>query len=278
MRSKHVDDYNHDEYADEYDADVAQEDNPIRAGYDALLDWVIQSAGIGESSRLLELGSGTGNLTARIPVCGELVCVDISQRMEEIAQPKLAHLTQRRFIADDLLQVFERPQGEFDAVISTYAVHHLTREEKRQLFERVWASLLPGGRAAFGDLMLENAAQGTVKAAQYRAAGQDEVAESIEEEFFWLLDACVADLEEIGFCCDGEALLGAIVWSTGGEKIMVKIMEISAMVSLVIGTTGLLANMFFLDWGRTATLVFAFFNISGLIDLGRVVVAEEQGG
>ncbi len=49
---------------------------------------------------------------------------------------------------------------------------------------------------------------------------------------------------------------------------MVKILEISAIVSLVIGTTGLLANMFFLDWGRTATLVFAFFNISGLIDMG----------
>ena len=42
----------------------------------------------------------------------------------------------------------------------------------------------------------------------------------------------------------------------------------SAILSLVIGTTGLLANMFFLDWGRTAIWVFAFFNISGLIDMG----------
>jgi len=199
MRSKHVDNYNHDEYADEYDADVAQEDNPIRAGYDALLDWVIQSAGIGADSRLLELGSGSGNLTARIPACGELVCVDISERMEEIALPKLTHLMQRSFIADDLLQVFERSLGLFDVIISTYAVHHLTREEKCLLFEQVWAHLAPGGRAVFGDLMLENAAQGAFKATHYHAAGEAEVAESIEEEFFWLLDACVADLEEIGF-------------------------------------------------------------------------------
>lgn len=49
---------------------------------------------------------------------------------------------------------------------------------------------------------------------------------------------------------------------------MVKILEMSGILSLVVGTTGLLANMFFLDWGRTAMLVFAFFNISGLIDLG----------
>jgi len=199
MRSKHVDDYNHDEDAAGYDADVAQEDDPIRAGYDALLDWVIEAAEIRLDARVLELGSGTRNLTARIPVCGELVCVDISQRMEEVARPKLAHLTQRSFIEEDILQVFERPLGEFDCVISTYAIHHLMRDEKRLLFEQVWAHLVPNGRAAFGDLMLEDAAQGAVKAAHYRAAGQDDVAESIEEEFFWLLDECVADLEEIGF-------------------------------------------------------------------------------
>ena len=93
MRSKHVDEYNHDEDANGYDADVAEEGDPIREGYAAVLDWVIQAAEIGPDSRVLELGSGTGNLTARIPACGELVCVDISQRMEEIARPKLAHLT-----------------------------------------------------------------------------------------------------------------------------------------------------------------------------------------
>lgn len=199
MRSKHVDDYNHDEWAEGYDADVAQEDKPIRAGYDALLDWVVQAADIGPDSRVLELGSGTGNLTERIPACGEMVCVDISQRMEEIARPKLAHLPRRRFIAEDILQVFDLPIGVFDRILSTYTVHHLTSSEKRLLFEQVWVHLAPGGRAAFGDLMLEDAAQGAVKAAQYRAAGQEDVAESIEEEWFWLLDEDVAAMEEAGF-------------------------------------------------------------------------------
>jgi putative AdoMet-dependent methyltransferase len=200
MRSQHVDDYNHDEYADVYDADVLHEEDPVRAGYSTLLDWVIRAAGIRPGARLLELGSGTGNLTARLPAdCGEVVCVDISQRMEEIACPKLAHLPLRRFIAEDILHVFDLPIGVFDCILSTYAVHHLTRREKRLLFAQVWAHLAHGGRAVFGDLMLENAALQAAKAAYYRAAGEEETAQSIEEEFFWLLDECVADLEEIGF-------------------------------------------------------------------------------
>jgi hypothetical protein len=33
---------------------------------------------------------------------------------------------------------------------------------------------------------------------------------------------------------------------------------------LLIGTAGLLLNEFYLDWGRTATLTFALFNIIGI--------------
>lgn len=37
---------------------------------------------------------------------------------------------------------------------------------------------------------------------------------------------------------------------------------------LIVGTLGLLANEFVLDWGRIATLVFAAFNVIGLLILG----------
>ncbi|MBN1543291.1 hypothetical protein JW992_14210 [candidate division KSB1 bacterium] len=38
-------------------------------------------------------------------------------------------------------------------------------------------------------------------------------------------------------------------------------------VLLIVGTLGLLANDFIFDWGRWATLIFAFFNLIGLISL-----------
>jgi len=41
----------------------------------------------------------------------------------------------------------------------------------------------------------------------------------------------------------------------------------SAFILLIIGTAGLLINEFVFDWGRVATVVFAIFNIAGLVIL-----------
>jgi len=39
----------------------------------------------------------------------------------------------------------------------------------------------------------------------------------------------------------------------------------SAFILLIIGTAGLLINEFIFDWGGAATVVFAIFNIAGLV-------------
>ena len=72
MRSSHVDIYNHDEDAATYDQDVLRSEDPIREGYTQVLDWVVQNAAITEDSAVVELGSGTGNLTARLRRAGLL--------------------------------------------------------------------------------------------------------------------------------------------------------------------------------------------------------------
>ena len=41
----------------------------------------------------------------------------------------------------------------------------------------------------------------------------------------------------------------------------------SAFILLIIGTAGLLINEFIFDWGGAATVVFAIFNIAGLVIL-----------
>jgi hypothetical protein len=44
----------------------------------------------------------------------------------------------------------------------------------------------------------------------------------------------------------------------------------SAFILLIIGTLGLVANEFILDWGAIATLIFAALNVVGLIILAFV--------
>jgi putative AdoMet-dependent methyltransferase len=199
MPSTHGQIFNHDEEANGYDDDVRNERDPIRVAYQDLLAWVIKEARIDSSSRVLELGSGTGNLSCLIPQCNELVCVDLSEQMETIAHSKLGHIRNRRFIKADILDVFDLERAPFDSVISTYAVHHLTENEKRLLFSKVFTSLVPGGRAVFGDLMLQNQEVKLSKIQEYRSQSDTRTAQAIEEEFFWSIDATKADLIVLGF-------------------------------------------------------------------------------
>ena len=196
MRSRHADTFNHDAEAPGYDADVVDESQPIRAGYDALLDWVARSAAVAPSHRVLELGAGTGNLTVRLPPAARTVAVDVSKDMLALARIKVARPVE--WVCDDLLQYFDRSVGPFDRVVSTYAIHHLIADEKTELFRRMRAVAADGARFAFGDLMFESSRDREDAIERYRATAPD-VAAAIEEEFFWLIDDATRALENLGF-------------------------------------------------------------------------------
>ena len=179
MRSSHADYFNHDDGAVGYDDDVLNESDP--------------------ESRVLELGSGTGNLTSRLPEYHETICVDVSEKMEELALAKGARFPNRKFIKDDVLAVFDRNLGCFDSIVSTYTLHHLTEPQKVTLFGKLWSALNDGGVAVIGDLMVESADQLANKVTRYRNEGYEDVATALEEEFFWHLTEAICELERVGF-------------------------------------------------------------------------------
>lgn len=200
MRSRFADEFNHDDVALGYDEDVADESNPIRAGYSALLDWVVAQAPIVEISSVLELGTGTGNLTLRLVKCRRLVCVDVSAEMLRIARGKLSGLENVEYLQADLLECFDSLNERFDVLVSSYAIHHLTDEEKSILFGAMARALVPGGIAVFGDLMFANEEHRRRYLRQLRETRRLELADEIEGEFFWNLEAAVAELHSTGFC------------------------------------------------------------------------------
>jgi putative AdoMet-dependent methyltransferase len=199
MRSEFVEKFNHDDDAADYDADVLNESHHIRAGYNALLDWVAQQANSKPGRTILDLGAGTGNLTLRLQSYKRIVCVDVSEQMSRIGQEKLSDLDNIEWFQSDLLEIVDQSVGAFDAIVSTYAIHHLTDAEKEQLFGVIHAALNPNGVAAFGDLMFKNQLDRKRILDRYRNNGQTELAQDIEDEFFWDIEHAAKTLGETGF-------------------------------------------------------------------------------
>jgi tRNA (cmo5U34)-methyltransferase len=194
VRSLHVDRFNHDLEAPGYDADVQNEDDPVRAGYAATLDWVVRQAAAGPGDVVVDLGAGTGNLAARIGPVARLVCVDASTEMLALAEPKLPPATE--YVVADLLEYVSSGGPDLDVVVSTYAIHHLTADEKTALFHGLARRLRPGGRFVAGDLMLAGRSAASGLAAD---VAPEVVAELLDEEFPWFVDEADRALADAGF-------------------------------------------------------------------------------
>ncbi len=216
-RSLHVDEFNHDEDAVGYDLDVQNEADPVRAGYEELLTWMAGESHVTEESTVLELGSGTGNLTARLRPAREIVCVDVSKAMMRIAQHKLGARNDVRWVESDLLEFFDEPGTMLDVVVSSYAIHHLTAPERATLLAHLAVRMNPGGSVIVGDLMFESLSARREILLRYGQTGRKELVEGIEEEFFWDLETDLAVLRELGFEVDVRRF-SELSWGLSGRS------------------------------------------------------------
>lgn len=103
--------------------------------------------------RVLELGTGTGNLTQKVLTRfphSTVVGYDLSEQMLAQARAKLAAFEARLQLGQGDISQTVFP-GPVDAVISAIAVHHVPPPSKPILFHRVYAALRPGGVLVLGD-------------------------------------------------------------------------------------------------------------------------------
>lgn len=147
-----------DLWADGYDRDVGlteEADEYPFAGYKAVLGSIYAHISEGKGQSVLDLGCGTAALTARLYHQGlKVSAVDFSERMLEIAREKMPDAQLVRCSIEQAPDVFS--DCKFDAIVSTYAMHHLTDEQKRQLVSRLGAMLTEKGYIYIGDVAFEN--------------------------------------------------------------------------------------------------------------------------
>jgi tRNA (cmo5U34)-methyltransferase len=97
--------------------------------------------------RVLDLGTGNGRLLAllqreRPQMAG--VGVDFSDLMLEAARERFAGDERVELVRHDLGEPLP-DLGRFDAVVSSFAIHHLEHERKRSLYAEAFDLLKPGG-------------------------------------------------------------------------------------------------------------------------------------
>jgi tRNA (cmo5U34)-methyltransferase len=101
----------------------------------------------GDAQRVLDLGTGDGRLLALLRIDHREmlgVGLDFSEPMLEAAHKRFADDGRVELVGHDLAEPLPA-LGRFDAVVSSFAIHHLEHERKRKLYGEVFDLLEHGG-------------------------------------------------------------------------------------------------------------------------------------
>ena len=184
-----------DLWADGYDKTVGVSDEgntyPF-AGYKDVLGTIYKTIMEKENAVVLDIGFGTGTLTTKLYENGcTIYGQDFSARMIELASEKMpnAHLYQGDF-TQGLVEPLQAQN--YDFIVATYSLHHLTDEQKVFFLRVLREHLNPGGQILIGDVAFENRNQ----LEQCRKDGGDEWD---EEESYFVVDELTREFPELGF-------------------------------------------------------------------------------
>jgi SAM-dependent methyltransferase len=153
-------------------------------------------------TRVLDLGAGDGRLIdlvlrARPSACG--VAVDFSPLMLERLHRRVAGTGRVDVVQHDLDEPLPA-LGRFDAVVSSFAIHHLVHERKRALYREVWELLADGGVFCNLEHVASASAYGHARFLAAMGTAPDEEDPSnklldVETQLRWLHEIGFADVD-----------------------------------------------------------------------------------
>jgi putative AdoMet-dependent methyltransferase len=183
------------DWAESYDDSVTGKDVEYRdvfVNYEKILESVTTLS----SGTVLEFGPGTGNLTKKLLEAGlRVVPVEPSPEMRTIAKQKLGKDVP--LLDGDFLD-FEVDE-QIDTIVSTYAFHHLTDEEKGKAFAIYGKLLSKGGKIIFADTVFESNQHHLDFINRAEEQGFHNLAEDLRREYYTTIGTLETLLSENGF-------------------------------------------------------------------------------
>jgi tRNA (cmo5U34)-methyltransferase len=172
--------------------------------------------------RILDLGTGDGRLLGLLKIDrprAHAVALDFS--------PTMLAAARQRFSTDLCVEVVEHDLalplpdlGTFDAVVSSFAIHHLPHERKYALYAEIFATLAPGG--IFCNLEHVSSPTPAMHRHFYRSIGQDPEHEDpsnklldVETQLGWLREIGFLDVDCYWKWLELALLIG---YKTGGVE------------------------------------------------------------
>ena len=193
-----------DAWQAQYDADVVAceeaGDYPF-AGYSQLHQQVFDIVHAREGVSVLDLGCGTGRLTARMAEAGHPVtAVDFSEKMLEAAAKNASGA---QFLQAELPEVPKKlGDARFDCIIAVYSLHHLPDQEKYTLLTALKEHLNPEGVIVLGDVSFPDREGLEAVREAYEDGWDDSEFYLVRDELEEALPQFDVDCIPISFCAD----------------------------------------------------------------------------
>ncbi len=187
MSRRSIDAYNLGKRVAAYDADM----DIMHPNRSKMVEVALEVLPFGSDARLmgLDLGIGTGYFTGRFLEAfpqAEIHAVDGAKTMIDLARTRLGGQgSQVSFHVGDFRDLGQLLAGvdTFDVVFSSYALHHLTRDEKVSVVRTAVALLPPGGWFVNADIVIADAPEVEERIQEIRVDGIVERARGIDPRF-----------------------------------------------------------------------------------------------
>ncbi|KXG77777.1 class I SAM-dependent methyltransferase [Thermotalea metallivorans] len=205
-----------DAWAASYDATVYDADHEyaeVFEGYNAILENICEKISEKSGGVVLEIGIGTGNLTKLLYEKGfHVIGIEPSKEMRKIAQSKLPDvpIMDGHFLSIPV-------SVHMDAVVTSYAFHHLPLDEKKKALVYLDGLLKDGGKIIIADTMFESEEYKKSLLDRVKSSGAFNLLKDLNTEYYEYVEDICQLFRELNYQLEAEKM-NQYVWMISASK------------------------------------------------------------